>query len=297
MAPKDAEAEKLARLRSLREEAAALETELGLAPPTYGFTRDEAFGNALPPGEPPFWRLPEGERDEPAPIDGPLKGVVVLDLTRILAGPHCAKMVRPPHPPPPTSHPTPPHGVGPRSWSTSAHASSQSNTPRPSSARRAARGPRWSTSPARTRARSRWCWTCSRPRARPGSTSSALPPTSSSKSPNQARPCPHHPRLALPVHPQQQSSSTPPEPRPLVADRAPARAQCLTALACVRYNSYRPGVMARLGFGWEELHAAHPHLVMCSISGFGQVRPSLFNCPLDSSILPVFPWTFAVLLG
>ncbi len=34
MAPKDAEAEKLARLRSLREEAAALETELGLAPPT-----------------------------------------------------------------------------------------------------------------------------------------------------------------------------------------------------------------------------------------------------------------------
>ena len=37
MAPKDdAEAVKLARLRSLREEAAALETELGLAPPTLG---------------------------------------------------------------------------------------------------------------------------------------------------------------------------------------------------------------------------------------------------------------------
>ena len=75
--------------------------------PDLGFTRDEAFGNALPPGEPPFWRLPEGERDEPAPIDGPLKGVVVLDLTRILAGPHCAKMVSP-TPPLSTSH-LPPH--------------------------------------------------------------------------------------------------------------------------------------------------------------------------------------------
>ena len=113
MAPKDdAEAEKLARLRSLREEAAALETELGLAPPTFGFTREEAFNNALPPGEPPFWRLPEGERDEPAPIDCPLKGVVVLDLTRILAGPHCAKMVwAQPHPSPPLT--TPPRQLHP----------------------------------------------------------------------------------------------------------------------------------------------------------------------------------------
>ena len=99
-------------------------------------------------------------------------------------------------------------------------------------------------------------------------------------------PCTHSSRAAAPHQSPGPSWLTEPPP-----------AQCLTALACVRYNSYRPGVMARLGFGWEELHAAHPHLVMCSISGFGQVRPSLSNCPLDSSILPVFPWTFAVLPG
>ena len=48
------------------------------------------------------------------------------------------------------------------------------------------------------------------------------------------------------------------------------------------YNSYRPGVMARLGFGWEELHAAHPHLVMCSISGFGQTGPHAMRPAMDT---------------
>ena len=47
--------------------------------------------------------------------------------------------------------------------------------------------------------------------------------------------------------------------------------------------------MGRLGFGWEELHAAHPHLIMCSISGFGQVRPSL-SYPLDSPRFPLDFW-------
>ena len=39
------------------------------------------------------------------------------------------------------------------------------------------------------------------------------------------------------VHPQQQSSSNPPEPRPLVADRAPARRprNVSRRYACVRY--------------------------------------------------------------
>ena len=38
-------------------------------------------------------------------------------------------------------------------------------------------------------------------------------------------------------------------------------------------ESFRPGVLARLGLGWDVLHARHPRLVLCSISGYGQTGP------------------------
>src|SRR5512140_1266517 len=38
-------------------------------------------------------------------------------------------------------------------------------------------------------------------------------------------------------------------------------------------ESFRPGVLARQGLGWEVLHARNPRLVLCSITGHGQTGP------------------------
>jgi crotonobetainyl-CoA:carnitine CoA-transferase CaiB-like acyl-CoA transferase len=43
--------------------------------------------------------------------------------------------------------------------------------------------------------------------------------------------------------------------------------------ADVLVENYRPGVLARLGFGWDVLHARNPRLILASISGFGQTGP------------------------
>jgi len=43
--------------------------------------------------------------------------------------------------------------------------------------------------------------------------------------------------------------------------------------ADILIENYRPGVLARLGFGWEKLHARNPRLILASISGFGQTGP------------------------
>lgn len=45
------------------------------------------------------------------------------------------------------------------------------------------------------------------------------------------------------------------------------------ARADVLLENFRPGVLDRLGLGWEVLHAASPRLVYCAISGFGQDGP------------------------
>ena len=49
--------------------------------------------------------------------------------------------------------------------------------------------------------------------------------------------------------------------------------QRLAAEADVVVEGFRPGVMDRLGLGYETLKALNPKLVMCAISGFGQTGP------------------------
>jgi len=38
-------------------------------------------------------------------------------------------------------------------------------------------------------------------------------------------------------------------------------------------ENFRPGAMARLGLGWEDLHARYPRLIYAATSGFGQTGP------------------------
>ncbi|HYZ24503.1 MAG TPA: CoA transferase [Rhodopila sp.] len=47
----------------------------------------------------------------------------------------------------------------------------------------------------------------------------------------------------------------------------------LVARADVLIENYRPGVLDRLGLGWDVLHARNPRLILASISGFGQTGP------------------------
>ena len=55
------------------------------------------------------------------------------------------------------------------------------------------------------------------------------------------------------------------------ADRETCRALALKA--DVLLENFRPGVLDRLGLGWDALREANPRLVYCAISGFGRDRP------------------------
>ncbi len=52
-----------------------------------------------------------------------------------------------------------------------------------------------------------------------------------------------------------------------------ARFLQMVETADVVVESFRPGVMDRLGLGWNQLKQCNPKLVMCAISGYGQTGP------------------------
>lgn len=53
----------------------------------------------------------------------------------------------------------------------------------------------------------------------------------------------------------------------------PAVLERLAIDADVLIESFRPGVMDRLGVGWERLRGANPRLIWCAITGYGQTGP------------------------
>ncbi len=59
----------------------------------------------------------------------------------------------------------------------------------------------------------------------------------------------------------------------LKSPRGPEVMKRLAAGADVVLESFRPGVLDRLGVGWEALREVNPRLVLCSISGYGQDGP------------------------
>src|SRR5213079_442591 len=52
-----------------------------------------------------------------------------------------------------------------------------------------------------------------------------------------------------------------------------AIARRLATRADVVLENWRPGTAARLGLGWDDVHALNARAIYCSISGFGQTGP------------------------
>ena len=55
----------------------------------------------------------------------------------------------------------------------------------------------------------------------------------------------------------------------------------LLARADVLVENYRPGVMAKLGYGWDVLYTRHPRLIYAAASGFGQTGPDAHKAAYD----------------
>lgn len=58
----------------------------------------------------------------------------------------------------------------------------------------------------------------------------------------------------------------------------------LAAKADVVMENFRPGVMDKLGIGYEALKPVNPRLIYCAVSGFGQVGPAAKTAAFDGMI-------------
>jgi crotonobetainyl-CoA:carnitine CoA-transferase CaiB-like acyl-CoA transferase len=58
----------------------------------------------------------------------------------------------------------------------------------------------------------------------------------------------------------------------------------LAAKADVVMENFRPGVMDKLGIGYDTLKAINPRLIYCAVSGFGQVGPAAKTAAFDGMI-------------
>ena len=58
----------------------------------------------------------------------------------------------------------------------------------------------------------------------------------------------------------------------------------LVATADVVIENFRPGVMDKLGIGYETLKKINPKLIYCAVSGFGQVGPDAKTAAFDGMI-------------
>lgn len=66
---------------------------------------------------------------------------------------------------------------------------------------------------------------------------------------------------------------------------AAAALRSVLAGADVMIESFRPGVMERLGFGPDAVAAEFPDLIVCSISGYGQTGPARLEAGHDNGYL------------
>jgi crotonobetainyl-CoA:carnitine CoA-transferase CaiB-like acyl-CoA transferase len=60
--------------------------------------------------------------------------------------------------------------------------------------------------------------------------------------------------------------------------------QRLVATADVVWENFRPGVMDRLGLGYETLSAINPRLIYCAVSGFGHTGPERTTAAFDGKL-------------
>jgi crotonobetainyl-CoA:carnitine CoA-transferase CaiB-like acyl-CoA transferase len=73
-------------------------------------------------------------------------------------------------------------------------------------------------------------------------------------------------------------------------------AVALATRADIVIESFRPGVAARLGLGYDELRARNPRLLYLSVSGFGQEGPYV-ALPCTDSVAQAFSGLMSVNLG